>query len=302
MGTGGLAVRSMRFGESLLGIRLTHVYICDAMLLPASEMTDRKLTRIPSLHADTFKPSRSHKAAMAALRAFVRQPEASSSSSSSHTLQDCHPGKGKYSRPWDVEREWDLVQWDTNDGAMERSLAKGSESETNEAKKAQEKQKHIERSRAGAEERAQRRAARQRGEKDQCWWTDLEPFRSGSKRRHFTTSLALATSTEEKYQLFRRYQMQVHGESDAKVSTMQGFERFLCKSPVRITMPSYNSDESVNGKKAHDREDRQTEKVVLESTDPIAYGLYHMEYRCESSPSRSLLATTISLMWTNNSG
>lgn len=288
----------MRFGESLLGIRLTHIYVRDTMLLPASEMTDRKLTRVPRLHADTFKPSRSHKAAMAALKAFVRQTKASSSSASSHTLQDCHPGKGKYSRPWDVEREWDLVQWDTNDESMEESRveAEESESETTEAKKAQEKQRHIDRSRAGAEERAQRRAARQRGEKDQRWWTDLQPFRSGPKRRRFTTSLALATSTEEKYQLFRRYQMQVHGESEAKVSTMQGFERFLCKSPVRITMPSYNSDESTNGRKPYGREGRQAEKVVLESTDPIAYGLYHMEYRCESSPSRSLLATTISLM------
>lgn len=219
---------------------------------------------------------------MAALKAFVRQPAsplptAPSSSSIPAALSPqqqvrppYHSGKGKYSRPWDVEREWAMVEWSdddekTHEREQQRRLTHKSTEESTQI--------HTDRKRAITEERARRRAARQSGEgTDQSWWTDLEPFSSScsqAKQRRLKVNFAPATSTEEKYSLFRKYQMRVHGESEAKVSTKTGFERFLCESPIRLTMPACDSgQERANGD-------------VKDTSGPIAYGLYHMEYRCE---------------------
>jgi len=42
-----------------------------------------------------------------------------------------------------------------------------------------------------------------------------------------------ATSTEEKFQLYKRYQMKVHGDKESKLKD-SSFRRFLCDSPLRM--------------------------------------------------------------------
>jgi arginine-tRNA-protein transferase len=65
--------------------------------------------------------------------------------------------------------------------------------------------------------------------------------------------------------------MTIHGESEDKVSNVQGFERFLCKSPLMSFVPR---------SKAADKCQLQPgQQVDVESDQPVAYGLYHMEYR-----------------------
>lgn len=47
----------------------------------------------------------------------------------------------------------------------------------------------------------------------------------------FSLNLEPSTCTDEKYALYKKYQMSVHGDSESKV-TKKGFERFLCESPL----------------------------------------------------------------------
>lgn len=50
----------------------------------------------------------------------------------------------------------------------------------------------------------------------------------------FETTLEPASSTEEKFQLYKRYQMKIHGDPEKKVSR-SGFQRFLCDSPLEAS-------------------------------------------------------------------
>lgn len=52
-----------------------------------------------------------------------------------------------------------------------------------------------------------------------------------SAAHRFESSLEPADFTEEKFELFKRYQMEIHGDTEAKVSK-SGFNRFLCDSPL----------------------------------------------------------------------
>ncbi|GAA5827181.1 hypothetical protein JCM11251_001156 [Rhodosporidiobolus azoricus] len=61
-------------------------------------------------------------------------------------------------------------------------------------------------------------------------------------KHQFECILEPASFSDEKYQLYKRYQMDVHGESDAKV-TPRGFQRFLCDSPLELEVtrsPSFS--------------------------------------------------------------
>ncbi|CAO1613869.1 unnamed protein product [Parajaminaea phylloscopi] len=92
------------------------------------------------------------------------------------------------------------------------------------------------------------------------------PDMHGANLSHrLKASLVPATSTQEKYELFRRYQQCIHKERPEDVSSRQGFERFLCESPVRRESPP-NAHSTL--KDGHGR--------------PLRYGLYHMEWRITS--------------------
>ena len=47
-------------------------------------------------------------------------------------------------------------------------------------------------------------------------------------------SLRPASSTDEKYELFRRYQAAVHGESPSEISDRSGWESFLIDAPFPV--------------------------------------------------------------------
>ncbi|GAA5901915.1 hypothetical protein JCM5296_006301 [Sporobolomyces johnsonii] len=55
-----------------------------------------------------------------------------------------------------------------------------------------------------------------------------EPF-----KHKFEYILEPASFSQEKYALFKRYQMEVHGEAETKVSA-KGFRRFLCDTPLDL--------------------------------------------------------------------
>ncbi|KAK4052864.1 Arginyl-tRNA--protein transferase 1 [Microbotryomycetes sp. JL221] len=63
---------------------------------------------------------------------------------------------------------------------------------------------------------------------------EWDPSKSTQKLTHnFRFVLEEASFTEEKFQLFRRYQTRIHQEPDSKV-TRKGFQRFLVDSPLEI--------------------------------------------------------------------
>jgi arginine-tRNA-protein transferase len=84
-------------------------------------------------------------------------------------------------------------------------------------------------------------------------------------RQHLKTSLHLASSSPEKYELFRKYQADVHGQTLEQISDISGFERFLCDAPFPA-----NADDN----KVH-------RPVDLDAADAIPLGLYHMEWRLD---------------------
>lgn len=47
-------------------------------------------------------------------------------------------------------------------------------------------------------------------------------------------SMEPSSFSEEKFQLYKRYQMAVHGDKESKV-TKTGFTRFLCDSPLKVS-------------------------------------------------------------------
>lgn len=72
------------------------------------------------------------------------------------------------------------------------------------------------------------------------------------------TRLRPASSTAEKYALFRAYQSQIHGETEGDISARKGWERFLVDRPFPAS-------------------------AGYSGAAP-AYGAYHDEYRCTLRP------------------
>jgi arginine-tRNA-protein transferase len=44
-----------------------------------------------------------------------------------------------------------------------------------------------------------------------------------------------ASFSEEKFLLYKKYQMAIHGDKESKV-TEKGFTRFLCDSPLKVSL------------------------------------------------------------------
>ncbi|KAK4685978.1 arginyl-tRNA---protein transferase, partial [Tremellales sp. Uapishka_1] len=82
-------------------------------------------------------------------------------------------------------------------------------------------------------------------------------------KHRFTTELVPAESTYESFELYRKYQVAVHGDKDNEV-TLPGFQRFLCDSNLMLEPIRYSA-------LAEDNEDL-----------PQAYGSYHLLYKVDS--------------------
>ncbi|PWN42069.1 hypothetical protein IE81DRAFT_323894 [Ceraceosorus guamensis] len=87
----------------------------------------------------------------------------------------------------------------------------------------------------------------------------LSHFSRLARSLRLKTSLVPGAFTQEKYDLFTRYQMRIHHEARDKVSKPDGFARFLCDAPFAGA--------------------RSSEPIDLQSPDAVDYGLYHHEYR-----------------------
>ncbi|GAC94710.1 hypothetical protein PHSY_002283 [Pseudozyma hubeiensis SY62] len=98
---------------------------------------------------------------------------------------------------------------------------------------------------------------------------------AGPITNRLQVSLALAATSDEKYQLFRKYQASVHGESDQDISSEQGFRRFLVETSLTLTWPS-------SGDPLSPTQELQWRSKSLDPTNlpnELPYGCYHQEYR-----------------------
>lgn len=89
--------------------------------------------------------------------------------------------------------------------------------------------------------------------------------------------LALAGTSDEKYQLFRKYQAKVHGESEDDISSEKGFCRFLVDSSLSLTWPS--TGEPLN--ESQETQWRAKSFDLAQLPDELPYGNYHQEYRLD---------------------
>lgn len=80
---------------------------------------------------------------------------------------------------------------------------------------------------------------------------------------HLKTKLVSPEATPEKYAIFRKYQMTIHGEREDQVSNIQAFKRFLCDSPI---------------------DSGPFAVISSESEKESQFGLHHLEwYLCDRS-------------------
>lgn len=100
---------------------------------------------------------------------------------------------------------------------------------------------------------------------------------AGPITRKLQVRLALAASSNEKYQLFRKYQGKVHGEAEEKISSEQGFRRFLVDTSLALTWPS-------TGLPLTPSQETHWRAKSLDPThlpEELPYGCYHQEYRLD---------------------
>ncbi|PWN31342.1 uncharacterized protein FA14DRAFT_128369 [Meira miltonrushii] len=190
------------------------------------------------LDVKSFKPNKEQRQAFNSIQNFIR------SSNSRHNLYDRNDSitisnalrKGKYTRNWDVEDEWNRIEWqnDQQDHLLFRA---------NVQKDLSERKKLL---------------------------AQIDPPLPPQRKR-LQVTLHHAKSSNEKYQLFRKYQAKVHKEQEDEISDQDGFERFLCHSPFLPTMKGTQQCQSpIPG-----------EKVDMYSKSPIHFDLYHMEWRLD---------------------
>ncbi|CDW96788.1 hypothetical protein, partial [Sporisorium scitamineum] len=100
---------------------------------------------------------------------------------------------------------------------------------------------------------------------------------AGPITRKLHVRLALAATSDEKYQLFRKYQATIHGESEKDISSEQGFRRFLVDTSLALTWPS-------TGEPLTPAQETQWRAKSLDSANlpqELPYGCYHQEYRLD---------------------
>lgn len=60
-------------------------------------------------------------------------------------------------------------------------------------------------------------------------------YSDGDTEHRFEVTMEAAAFSEEKYELYKRYQIEIHGDKESKV-TEDGFRRFLCDSPLEVSV------------------------------------------------------------------
>ena len=100
---------------------------------------------------------------------------------------------------------------------------------------------------------------------------------AGPVTRKLSVSLALASSSDEKYQLFRKYQAKVHGEAEDDISSEKGFSRFLVETSLALTWPS-------TGEPLTPTQEAQWRAKSFDAArlpQELPYGCFHQEYRLD---------------------
>ncbi|GAA5855059.1 hypothetical protein JCM8547_002364 [Rhodosporidiobolus lusitaniae] len=151
-----------------------------------------------SLNPSQFRPSRSQRQILLRFNAFIQ-----------HGEREGQPGWG----PARVEKTKEGEEGDVEMKQAGEKGGKGGKKDKGKGKAGQQKQEDW-------------------GEMITAADWEKSPEDKPFKHR-FEYILEPASFNDEKYQLYRRYQMQVHGDSDSKV-TERGFRGFLCNSPLNI--------------------------------------------------------------------
>lgn len=100
---------------------------------------------------------------------------------------------------------------------------------------------------------------------------------AGPITQRLQVRLALASSSDEKYQLFRKYQAHIHGESEKDISSEKGFRRFLVDTSMALTWPSTGEPLTAS----QESQWRAKSMDWADLPDELPYGCYHQEYRLE---------------------
>lgn len=202
------------------------------------------------LDVKSFKPNKGQRQAFNLIQNFVRSSNETSGGPNNNALK-----KGKYARTWDVEHEWNSIEWQ-NDQQSDLLVRAYMQTDPKEKKKLLGLY-HFLRSKDGQKYRI--------GHKSQ-----IDPPLLPQRKR-LQVTLHHAKSSNEKYQLFRKYQAKIHKEGESEISDRDGFDRFLCLSPFLPTMRGKQQCQSpIPG-----------EKVDIHSKTPVHFDLYHMEWRLE---------------------
>ena len=99
--------------------------------------------------------------------------------------------------------------------------------------------------------------------------------RAGGKSHTFTVTLVKASCTDEKFELYKAYQVAVHKDEPAKL-TKASFSRFLCESPLSSDrIPSAATSTTTTTTTATTTSSSSTVDL------PQTYGTYHQEYRID---------------------
>ncbi|BGO99091.1 Arginyl-tRNA--protein transferase 1 [Rhodotorula toruloides] len=169
-----------------------------------------------SLDAGSFKPSRSQRQVLARFNAFVKTGE-----------RDGQPG-------WGTQASQEASTSGTSRTAAAAEKG-GNDVAMGEAVPAKKKDKGRGKGKANQAEAADWGESVHAGDWDRS--PQDEPF-----KHRFEFTLEPASYTDEKFQLFKRYQMEVHEEPASKVSE-KGFRRFLVDTPLDIE-PTASPDHS----------------------------------------------------------
>lgn len=100
---------------------------------------------------------------------------------------------------------------------------------------------------------------------------------AGPITQKLQVKLALSSCTDEKYQLFRKYQAKVHGESEEDISSEKGFSRFLVDTSLALTWPATGEPLSPS----QETHWRAKSFDLTHLPGELPYGCYHQEYRLE---------------------
>lgn len=177
------------------------------------------------LDAQAFIPSSSHKRT---IKRVLRQLSADGTEKDEAKFRQVWgkgKGKGKYTQSLSLDAVFEVI------------AGKGTESEgSSGSSRSSINSLHKERQ---AQAETLRKARKESKKATDSGFLDSVPrphtLQGKKLAQTLSTRLVPGTGSDEKYTLFRKYQMKIHQESAEDVSNKKGFERFLCDSSVRVS-------------------------------------------------------------------